>query len=417
MTAHLPAMAFSEAAFLEDENAYAGALERQGAGMALAHLDALGSHPTINGGLGGSGGIPSATNTSTGSSKGSSKGSTKGKGYFTKKIKSTLVRQPAIHMRVARSQLVYPPGFPRPSAEELAAQEAEDEEGGMCGTGTSSPHSPRSPAHSTNKRPSNDVNLVDDRMAGGLALSRRESGTYFGAAARREFFERARWLQTQRQYGGTRAAEATERLAFPDSFEGAAEEEEEEWQGQGTGQLKEKGRKKGGIRTTAQHLLAGVGGFTLSQHDKERAKGRGGLGGREREKEGEKEGEKERVKMGKGEVGWADQTPTGGGERARRREGKGKGVGVGGEGEGGEKGGEKGVSYTVTEKFPRSRRGTMEAERRGFAFAPTRSGPTLIVTTKVIIRTQSLLQGDAYEQLKLVPQPDHLLIDGREEGV
>jgi hypothetical protein len=62
------------------------------------------------------------------------------------------------------------------------------------------------------------LELVNSRMAGGLALSKREGKTYFGNAARSEFFERTRWLHTQRGYSNTHCADSTERLAFPDRY-------------------------------------------------------------------------------------------------------------------------------------------------------------------------------------------------------
>jgi hypothetical protein len=114
---------------------YAGSLERQGVGFALAHLDSLGSHPTINktttGMLLASKGAHSSTDLGQQQGQGqqgqgSGGGSSiKGTAFFSRKGKG--VSAPSQQMRAARGMLVYPPGISRPSTSDFAAQEAADE--------------------------------------------------------------------------------------------------------------------------------------------------------------------------------------------------------------------------------------------------------------------------------------------------
>eukprot|EP01032_Pedospumella_encystans_P009853 gene9853-11567_t len=59
------------------------------------------------------------------------------------------------------------------------------------------------------------------QLPGGLNLNRKDTRTYFGEESRSEFFERCKWLQSQRQHTNTHTAQPTTHLVFPHSFTGS----------------------------------------------------------------------------------------------------------------------------------------------------------------------------------------------------
>lgn len=280
-------------------------------------------------------------------------------------------------------------------------------------------------------------------LPGGLNFTRKEAKTYFGGEARAEFFERYKWLQTQRQNAGTAGYEATTMILYPDSFVGSPPLVTELWDSS-----KETSSESG---TKSTRVLArGKAGTVLSpvhvRNDKGAVQGPS--------TPPRKTSPDHRSSTKNDAIKGTKSTPQGTGIR---------GSVVGAlpvfdeSGQHHQKGGNRmrrhsevahqkthssptpasadlsspsaddqdettpvvvvpkvpeNYTLTISRTDPTARHKTASPEvASDFPFAPVRTVPELRVHTKVIIRTQSLLQGEAYEQLKLVERPENANLD------
>jgi hypothetical protein len=312
-------------------------------------------------------------------------------------------------------------------------------------------------------------------LPGGLKLTKKETTTYFGGEARAEFFERYRWLHSQRQNAGTLSDEPTNVILFPDSYLGRPTTVNTIWEDEGVktedtkavAEARNREKKTAGkVGTsgsdtesngfpTGKELVRGRAGTILSPVHKRAQDGKAVIADptyRDKVERNPNLMVQTAPTVGKGRHGTRVGTQARGsisgatnipvmnaaGNVAAGRMASTKTRGSvmfqleslfpdGASGDEADKSAEESekeaaaaaaakeaaesrVQVTLSRIDPGSRRRKELSDSvSDFPFAPARTEEELRMRTKVIIRTQLLLQGEGYEELKLVQKPQSVI--------